>query len=92
MKNFKTLIAVLAMISLLGVTSSYGRGFNKSVCLKTTSPPQCSQTTSSWLDDLYSYLESLLTSESSAGNKEEVVTIQGIRLQNHNETLVRDEI
>jgi hypothetical protein len=68
MKNLKTLIAVVAMVSLLGVTSLYGRGFNKSVCLKTTSPPQCSQTTGSWLDDLYGYLESLLTSESGAAS------------------------
>jgi hypothetical protein len=86
MKNVKNLIAIVTLVSVLGVGSSFaadqttdGSGSNQ----------QCSQTAESWLDGLFNYVKGYLT-----GDDQEIIQpcpeLNGTFL-NHNETLVRDE-
>ena len=85
MKNVKNLVAIMALVGVLGISSSYaanqtadGNGANQ----------QYSQTAESWFDSLFNYVNGYLT------NNQEIVRPQpefNKLAANHNETLVLDE-
>ncbi len=84
MKNIKNLIAIVALVSILGVSDSFAA---KQTRNGDGSNQQYSQTAQSWFDNLFNYVKGYLTGKSStAANRESNGTFL-----NHNETLVRDD-
>ena len=86
MKNVKNLIAIVTLVSVLGVGNSFA---NDSRADTSNSNQQCSQTAQSWFDNLFNYVKGYLTSDD-----QEIIQpcpeLDGIQT-NHNETLVRDD-
>ena len=85
MKNVKNLIAILALVSILGVGNSFAAEQTRN---DNGSNQQYSQTAQSWFDSLFNYVKGYLTADSNtAANRGANGGVQ----TNHNETLVRDE-
>ncbi len=86
MKNVKNLIAIVALVSVIGVGNSYAGDLTAKGI---SSDQQCSQTAQSWFDNLFIYVKGYLT-----GDDQEIIQpcpeLDGIQT-NHNETLVRDD-
>ena len=83
MKNVKNIIAIVTLISVLGVGNSFAGDLTaKSI----SSDQQYSQSAQSWFDNLFNYVKGYLTGDSNTANRANA----GIAT-NHNETLVRDE-
>ncbi len=88
MKNVKNIIAIVTLVSVLGVGSSFA---SDSRADGSNSNQQYSQTAESWFDSLFSYVKGYLTGDDKVivqptANR----SAQGLWV-NHNETLVRDE-
>lgn len=77
MKNVKIMIAIITLVSILGIGNAYGAD-------STTS------STGSWFGGVYSYIASYFTA-TSATSTESVQTRADKLAANHNETLVSDE-
>ncbi len=83
MKNVKNLIAIVTLVSVLGV----GNSFAADLRVDGSDSNQYSQIAESWLDSLFNQVKVYLT-----GDVKEVVQPAELNklAVNHNETLVRD--
>ena len=92
MKNLKNLIAIVTLVSVLGVSSSFAADLTAD---SNGSNQQYSQTAESWFDSFFNYVEGYLTGDNRSITGDKKIVQPNAELNklalNHNETLVRDE-
>lgn len=81
MKNVKNIIAIVTLVSVLGINNSFAANSTAS-----------SSTTGTWFGNVYSYITSYFTGTASSSNSAGTGQTRSDKLAvNHNETLVIDE-
>ena len=89
MKNLKNSIAIIALVSILGIGNSFGATTSaegKSV------NQQYSETAGTWLDGLLSYFNIYIKSSNPSIASSSQTAKSDKLAANHNETLLRDEL